>query len=1660
MLQVKRRLIFSEAKSNDLFARVMKDCWDTFIGSISGEFNPKLDKIGVGLGIYPISVATHLQQLLEIARTSKDPNDFVKKVSTPKLFAEEVRKFLQVFKIKLSESKGEEISDKELWSFLRSFVVIHFDLETSGSRDTVHCWNRLLDVLKDRNEQQALMLFNSLTSIVADYSRSAGIIDYRILRSNISGIFNLKDQPTFDIDIARINTHTETILESIQDTIGGKLKIPRNEILKELDELIKENEFIIINGEPMVGKSVILKLFANRVRSNGRIIVFSVDRLSGTSFNSFLLDLNVKNDFTSILSAIASAPIRCLFIDGLDRILIEENRKKVLNDILRATTKFNQSYLKNNGIKDHCWKIICTCRSLETSRALLHLDIKEYFEVKPIVRFNVNKFTIDELKLVETYFPEFKDVLSDPNLYTIIAYPLVLDILTLPNISLPSEEIPAKYTHSWLYKWGWNQLIRLGEMNIRGKGKPDAREQFIIDLAMYKITEGISDLEINSSKFEVVNGLISDRIIREQNGSYEFVHDVYEDWALAHILKQRRKSLIAFLKQTGESLRLVRPFRLFSSLLLEVENVPEEWRNLLIETGNSMVDKVISPRWFQTVLSSPLFSPIIEDILPKIKEILLNENGTLYIEFLKLLRTACIQPNPEMYVIFSDLPEEELERYLVHWSIPIWNQWIPVIRFSLSNITNLSDKALFELTFIMKKWMINTGGNVLFRNEITSLCLDLLISRFLKYDLEKEKEISLEYEEKKIIRKNLLISVLWGADCSSKEVDTFIREKATRNLESGYYDFEELLLEPEGWAPICKNLPETAVIIFEKILCEGITELELISIHNLCINMGLKFTSWSPPTYFNGPFLALLRIETDKGLDLINRIINHATECWKLCEEKEMKKTPIPQIIKLSDKSIKIWGDDRVFQWFRYPTTAPSSVTSALMALEYWMNDHVKEVDNLSEFFERILQSTISAAVVGVCTSVALANYKISIDAIIPIIVNPVFWLMDIYRMVQDQSAESFVNVFSFRKDESSNRILKKMARQPHRKLTLKDLATFILFQGSDNTRSHFQNALRAFPDNPPFYFKEEIENKAIFQDRIEACAIWAAMAELENYEIIDTEIDREKLIQFKIPSELDDHEKWKYFEEKSKVQAFLAWAIQFRDQGKIGNTFSLDDALKFTKILVERDIPSYCPMNNLDDVVEKANAISAFISALILHRFEWLKENNYFDWCRKQLIIAATRPEPPKRVIDEVAKFPMGYRRSAAIGLPSLLLLNSKDKMIQKEIMNLVTHRNQEIRMYLFSGLKVLWPSNQKIIWRCINLTIYLAQYRIIHYRYNYPKKKQRLVKKIVNNGIFTIERLKAKVISYIHPYRMQFNNIQKSEFNIITQSLFPILASVLTYSEIDYFIIKGIDLLEDLLNFTVQAFIAHQQKDFRTNEWSFNNWNLIFFRVLSNAVLRILDEEIVSLLIEPILHYWEECPAIMEGFLRGLLLVGSAPIHETRFIDLWKYLSDILLSSNKFIMIKDSHYVSDELETISGLLVFVDRISSWKVDSWDVIENFTNQIDQWCNIAGINHKCFPYLIQFLRSIGFSLMPEYGINWIYKIMRKTDNVQNFLKKSKSSSNLANLLSDSWIKYKDQIKTNQEILRNFIYIIDELVKSGEIFATRLQSKLIEFKSSL
>jgi hypothetical protein len=114
--------------NNKKFAEVIQEAWNDF--NNAKIFTKGKDLIALITGPLSDTDTNDVRWILEQARHSESPIDFLTKVDLTKFSSQAKREKLGVFRAHLKKAKGgNDISDDEFWQFMKSFNLLGYDLD-------------------------------------------------------------------------------------------------------------------------------------------------------------------------------------------------------------------------------------------------------------------------------------------------------------------------------------------------------------------------------------------------------------------------------------------------------------------------------------------------------------------------------------------------------------------------------------------------------------------------------------------------------------------------------------------------------------------------------------------------------------------------------------------------------------------------------------------------------------------------------------------------------------------------------------------------------------------------------------------------------------------------------------------------------------------------------------------------------------------------------------------------------------------------------------------------------------------------------------------------------------------------------------------------------------------------------------------------------------------------------------------------------------------------------------------------------------------------------------------------------------------------------------------------------------------------------------------
>jgi hypothetical protein len=696
-LQIKKDLTFG--KTDEKFGEAMTACWRTFT---SPSFDRQCDRFGMVLGVYQTKVDRYFQTVLTWARNSSTAAAFLGRIGKEQLSHQSHRDFVSLIRFKLAATHGQAVSDDDLWGFLRTMVILHYDLQEEGSRDRAHIINCLLHALQPGTSPGASDLLSRLQDISAQANRTAGEYNYnRLFQRMLGEGFRLVSSPDCRHDLARLDSLRKHILDQIRTDVGG-LTLNRVDQIEPVQGKFADAALVLLTGAPGVGKSGVWKMLVEWHGSTGPALVLSADRIDGKGWPGFAQSQGLSRNAEELLQAISTHPVPCVFIDGIDRIE-DDGARLVVNDLLRTADKVLPPI---NGKRR--WWCVATAREGNLSQ-LSWLDRGVVQQVVPV---RISELADKEVRLVLAHQPRLRGLYAQGRLQPILKNPFLLDLLTDQRMAVegvttvPATEIEV--SNVW-----WERLVGRD-------GQPEGRErqQVLIEAARRMVNAPRRRFADSNLPPTALVSLESNRVFIRDKGQnvYRFAHDLLEDWSLLRLLEQRRGDLPTYLQEMRQPHGLLRPVQLLGCMLLEQGRTAGEWIGLLRVLEQTAG---LAPRWRQAILTAPFLSTRLEELLNKGGDELFGDDSRLLVDLLVALRTTEVDVDPrivETTATITNTPEEALALAL-RYPLPRWYVWFHTLRWLLSRANNLKGAVCLETAQLMEVWQEKTvPGDPLRRN--------------------------------------------------------------------------------------------------------------------------------------------------------------------------------------------------------------------------------------------------------------------------------------------------------------------------------------------------------------------------------------------------------------------------------------------------------------------------------------------------------------------------------------------------------------------------------------------------------------------------------------------------------------------------------------------------------------------------------------------------------------------------------------------------------------------------------------------------------------------------------------------------------------------------------------------------------------------------------
>ncbi|MGE0567910.1 MAG: hypothetical protein AB7O73_08165 [Bacteroidia bacterium] len=1436
-------------------------------------------------------------------------------------------------------------------------------------------------------------------------------------------------------DTDKLSENTKKVLGRVRTNIG-EIHLERKEIEDLLRSMISKSPLTLVSGKAGMGKSAIAKKVLESLKDKFSIIALRGEELDRGSIPLILRDLQINSDLNCLLDSPALSRNKIVVIESIEKLLETNNSETILD--------FFNLIKSRNDIK-----LVLTGRSYSIEqlkiRFLKDLPIPSILEV-PLLK--------DELLIVEEKYPHIKSLLAKPGLKKILQIPFNLD----KAISIQKEVFDESVTTEKDFKRiMWEYVIENKEKETDAEVRKKRSVTFS-DIAYNRAIQMISYVKADSAEAKILESLEKDNIIevdQKLKNRYSPSHDIFEDWALTRIIEDKFLDWAAtsseiknYFTAIGDHPAIRRAFRIWLS-----EKIQEPDYTIEKFLESVLTDITLDRFWKDETLIAIMQSSYSNQLLTKHKELLFNDNFSIFKRCLLLLKVACQTPDFDLIQLVA---KKDDIVYQSHYLVPFGDGWPNMINFIHANISELRS-VYHSIILILVDWRKGLEESDVLPEEAEKVALiifDYIGQLKLKYNSVEFGEGDNDKTEECI---KLLLRICGAAKEKTKNLieEALDNKKTTGNykIRNFYKKVLEYTLSYQESRWLSLHLPATVIKAAEKewfYYPPTKEELEERNKHSLfkslprspekeaefgVIDEGKH--NYMPPGGLQTPIRHLLYSIPAETLGFITKLFNHSVDLFiksdfllsgivfKADERKEVS-------FILNGKEIKQTGTSALWCMYRGGHVAtPYVLQSVLMALENWLLGladiskgkkepyHAAYKHLLESSFDLLLENNRSVTITSVLVSVATAYPGLLADKILPLLKVREFYKWDLERMTYEREPTFFFNDPQYlirERQESFSR--------PHRKRHLEDLLRELVTLGHSEKIYEILDAFYA--ENP-----EEVAWK-IALNRMDLRKL-EFVERTETGFIVQTKID-DDLKEIAIENQKKQDAiypvtvaaNWlrnKYDGKKVEDDSYSEWQKHYK-----ANT-SYDKSVKGIGMWVHNGLLAAVGIRDYYDQLSDS-------------------ERSWCIQCMFSIVIKEANRDPFDTDFDGDAPISVFDAEPVLETLPSLILLTEgKDKVKTKECLfaALAFITNENHKKKLIAAIRnTLWQKVPQFVLACIKgllaySDVVTMRDRLKHFNPSNKKEEKQREKEV--------KKYREKLEKTFNGVLNDDDNIDLNSIGIDTHSMW-IITDILTLIPFDTKNKVLLDYIGIVLNIVLKA---------KETEGGYDREDSVPYQLAqvvekyyAHFLLSQDKDNVVSktqLLVD-----WIFSPDYVQGRYKD---------KKFEFIEscltsvMFKIDTEHSLIENFWLVWE--YILKKSLESGNTLLVEPMLLSSpdWNPESqeWKPI----NGKKDFFNRAITHFASIPQTVLLLSGIGFSeLMPE-GITWYANILRK--------------ANLTNTKGDIYFtekliqrafynkRIRDLVKENPVLRNDFIFILDELIQKNSAVAFLIKEDFISLKKA-
>jgi hypothetical protein len=1003
-----------QLKKSGFDSEFVQDAWDqwTTTEARSG-FDPDRDLLGLTLGVVE-DVALDDWKTLHDQAVSTTPQRLVDRLKPEGQSNPVQRDIFGSLRADGTAAGRDELETARLMARVRLFPFS--DKQVS---EAVDLCSRLV---ASGSLSDAEALWDALLTIAAESRGTGAHFDLPRLLKKLRPRFELRDYPDHEADWSKLQSiTTDNIASETRTLLGDGIHLQREDARRKLTHAIQSNDVTVASGESGSGKSAMVAELAIDPAVSRRTLWLTAEQASKASQVELAKSLGLRHTVPELFAG-STVRTSLLVIDGFEQF--GETARKNITLWLKEIA----------GQESTNWKVVLTC---QPQSVLLVRDLMADAGIRTYGEFDFEKPTLTEIRNVVQGVPALWPLLLRKELEPILRNLTVLDWVIREEVA---QRIPT--TRPWI---GETEIIDLIWSRWMGTdAKKHARDNFLRTLGQREGDKFAGSVSVDTfdERLELMGELEQQELLRVDQGTVRFRHDLMGDWARYRKLKFAGEELVTTITAAAKNPRWGRGIRLYAQSLAESGSGLDGWKALTAKFSGDSADTQLAA---DLLLDALLYAPNAEMILEQVWSDLVADDAHILKRLLQRLQHVASIPDFR----FQDIEDKSLaETAEALFRIPHPLYWIPALRVlerHAKEIARILPKPAAEVCAL---WLRTMPVGMPGRKEAAALAVE--VAREIQGCLAADRQVE--------AKSQVIFEALLYAAPEHSEVGQIALQLSGRNPEPDYAieraaELEEewrrrleqwekknptpearrrvsipgstsfrrkRVVPPEPEGPQREIAESFRAAVLNTPSLNGLMSLQANVAREImlavCIHepedearddefdrlMGdhLGLADWkegSPALPWKGGFDRFLAASPETGLDTIIRLVNYATAKWLVSiagpnlPAQEREKWGLT--LDVGMRQVLWIGDGNVLAWNRLMAARAPQVECALMALEQWLGEEISKGHNIDRWIEYLFEHGESIAFAGVLISVGLKYPILFTNVLQPLLGN--YYLYD-----------------------------------------------------------------------------------------------------------------------------------------------------------------------------------------------------------------------------------------------------------------------------------------------------------------------------------------------------------------------------------------------------------------------------------------------------------------------------------------------------------------------------------------------------------------------------------------------------------------------------------------------------------------------------------------